>query len=135
MFANSQMMGQDFAFPDVCLTPAPPAPAPVPIPYPNIAMGPTANPGTACMKILIMGAPAHNMGTVTPLSNGDNAGVSMGVASGRVMGPSRHLAGSFTILFQGKPATRLTSPSLQNGTNAPGMRIIPSQTKVLLLAP
>jgi hypothetical protein len=135
MFANSQMMGQDFAFPDVCLTPAPPAPSPVPIPYPNIAMGPTANPASACMKILIMGMPAHNMGTTTPISNGDNAGVATGVASGRVMGPSRHLAGSFTVLFQGKPATRLTSPTLQNGTNAPGMRIIPSQTKVLLLAP
>ncbi|MFN7131889.1 MAG: PAAR-like domain-containing protein, partial [Myxococcales bacterium] len=29
------------AFPDVCLTPAPPAPAPVPIPYPNIGLEPT----------------------------------------------------------------------------------------------
>ena len=135
MFANSQMMGQDFAFPDVCLTPAPPSPAPVPIPYPNMAMGPTANPGTACRKLLIMGAPAHNLGTTTPMTQGDNAGVSLGVASGRVMGPSRHLTGAFTVLFEGKPASRLTSASLQNGTNAPGMRIVPSQTKVLLLAP
>jgi hypothetical protein len=30
-------MGMSMAFPDVCLTPAPPAP-PMPIPYPNIAM-------------------------------------------------------------------------------------------------
>ena len=44
MFANSQMMGMDTGFPDVCLTPAPPAPAPVPVPYPNIAMGPMAVP-------------------------------------------------------------------------------------------
>ena len=29
MFANTQMMGMDLAFPDVCLTPTP---APVPIP-------------------------------------------------------------------------------------------------------
>ena len=42
MFANTQMMGMDMAFPDVCLTPA--GPAVVPIPYPNIAMGPTAIP-------------------------------------------------------------------------------------------
>ena len=38
MFANSQMMGTDIAFPDVCLTP----PIPVPVPYPNVARGPTA---------------------------------------------------------------------------------------------
>jgi hypothetical protein len=45
MFANTQMMGMDFAFPDVCLTPSPAGP--VPIPYPNIAMGPTAIPNCA----------------------------------------------------------------------------------------
>ena len=38
MFANSQMMGTDMRFPDVCLTPR--RPSPVPVPYPNIAMGP-----------------------------------------------------------------------------------------------
>lgn len=41
MFANSQMIGVDLAFPDVCLTPSP---APVPIPYPDIALAPTAIP-------------------------------------------------------------------------------------------
>ncbi|MCA9621991.1 MAG: DUF4150 domain-containing protein, partial [Myxococcales bacterium] len=41
MFANTQMMGIDIGFPDVCLTPTP---APVPIPYPNIAMGPMGVP-------------------------------------------------------------------------------------------
>jgi hypothetical protein len=33
------------------------------------------------------------------------------------------------------PASRLTSMSLQNSTNCPGVRLAPSQTKVLLLAP
>jgi hypothetical protein len=33
------------------------------------------------------------------------------------------------------PATRLTSMSLQNSTNAPGARLVPSQPTVLLLAP
>ncbi|VBB46663.1 conserved hypothetical protein [uncultured Desulfatiglans sp.] len=134
MFANTQMMGMDMAFPDVCLTPAPPAP-PIPVPYPNIAMGPTANPGTACRKTFIMCMPAHNLGTMIPMTNGDNPGVSMGVASGTVMGPQRHLTGAFTVLFEGMPATRLTSASIQNSTNAPGMRLVPSQTKVILLAP
>jgi len=132
MFANCQLMGTDTAFPDVCLTPAPPAPAPVPIPYPNIAMGPMAVPNVP--NILFMGAPAHNMGTTIPMSNGDNAGLATGVASGVVMGPSRHLTGAFTVLLKGMPATRMTSASLQNSTNAPGCRLAPSQTKVLMLA-
>jgi hypothetical protein len=105
----------------------------VPIPYPNIAMGPMGV--AAVYNVLWMCAPAHNMGTTVPLTNGDNAGVNMGVASGTVMGPSRHLTAAFTVLVGGMPATRLTSMSLQNSTNCPGMRIVPSQTKVLLLAP
>jgi hypothetical protein len=69
-----------------------------------------------------------------PLTNGDNAGVALGVASGLVMGPSRHLTGSFTTLLTGMPATRMTSMSLQNSTNCQGMRIAPSQVKVVILA-
>ncbi|MES2712872.1 MAG: DUF4150 domain-containing protein [Pseudomonadota bacterium] len=130
MFANTQMMGMDMGFPDVCMTPAVP---PVPIPYPNIAMGPTAVPSQ--VQVLIMAMPQHNMATTTPLTNGDNAGVLMGVASGLVMGPSRHLTAAFTVLVSGMPATRLTSMSLQNSTNVPGCRIVPSQPTVLILSP
>ncbi len=131
MFANSQMMGTDTGFPDVCLTPTPAGP--VPVPYPNIAMGMMGVPPVA--KVLFGGTPAHNLSTVVPMTNGDNAGVATGVASGSVMGPSRHLTGSFTTLVGGMPATRMTSMSLQNSTNCPGARIAPSQTKVLILAP
>lgn len=131
MFANSQMAGMDLAFPDVCLTPA--VPSPIPVPYPDIAMGPTAVPNQ--VKVLIMGAPVHNLGTVTPLTNGDNAGLATGVASGTVMGPSRHLTAAFTVLIAGMPCTRLTSMTMQNSTNTVGARIVPSQTKVLVLAP
>lgn len=130
MFANSQMMGTDTGFPDVCLTPAP---GPVPIPYPNIAAGPMGVP--AAYTVFFGGTPAHNMSTMIPLTNGDNAGVNMGVASGLVMGPSRHLTAAFTVLLGGMPGTRLTSVSLQNSTNCPGMRSVPSQVKVMLLAP
>ncbi len=133
MFANTQMMGVDTAFPGVCQTPAPPAPAPIPVPYPNIAMGPTAVPSQ--LKVLFACAPAHNLATTTPLTNGDNLGVATGVASGTVMGPSRPLTGAFTVLLCGAPATRLTSINVQNNTNAPGVRVVPSQPKVLLLAP
>jgi uncharacterized protein DUF4150 len=130
MFANTQMGGMDMGFPDVCLTPA--GPAVVPIPYPNIAAGPMGVP--AAYKVLFMCTPAHNMSTLVPLTNGDNAGLAMGVASGTVMGPGRHLTGAFTVLVGGMPATRMTSMSLQNNTNCPGARLVPSQTKVLVLA-
>lgn len=131
MFANCQLMGTDMGFPDVCITPA--APSPIPVPYPNIAMGPMAIPN--CPTILIMGGPAHNLGTTIPMTNGDNSGVLLGMASGTVMGPSRHLTGAFTVLLMGMPASRLTSVSLQNSTNCPGVRTVPSQPLVLLLAP
>jgi len=130
MFANTQMMGMDMGFPDVCLTPTPAGP--IPIPYPNIAMGPTAIP--AQVMVLAMCTPMHNMGTSIPLTNGDNAGVAMGVASGMVMGPARHVLPSFTTIVGGMPGTKLTSMSIQNSTNCPGCRIVPSQTKVILLS-
>ena len=69
MFANTQMMGLDLGFPDVCLTP----PVPVPIPYPDVALGPTAIPSQ--LRVFILAAPCHNLATVTPLTNGDNPGV------------------------------------------------------------
>jgi hypothetical protein len=131
MFANTQMMGMDLGFPDVCLTPTPAGP--IPIPYPNIALGPMGVP--AAYNVLFMCTPAHNMLTTVPLSNGDNPGVALGVASGMVMGPGRHLTAAFTVVVGMAPATRLTSVALQNSTNCPGMRIVPSQVKVLLLAP
>ena len=131
MFANTQMGGVDTGFPDVCLTPSPAGP--VPVPYPNIAAGPMAV--NAVYKVLFMCAPAHNLGTSIPQTNGDNAGVSTGVASGTVMGPSRHLTGAFTCLVGGMPASRVTSVALQNSTNCPGARLVPSQVKVLILSP
>ena len=131
MFANTQLAGIDTGFPDVCLTPTPAGP--VPIPYPNIAAAQMGVP--AVYKVLFMSAPVHNMNTVIPMTNGDNAGLALGVASGTVMGPSRHLTGAFSVLIGGAPVTRLASASLQNSTNCPGVRVAPSQTKVLVLAP
>jgi hypothetical protein len=86
-------------------------------------------------NVLISAMPAHNMSTSIPMTNGDNAGVATGVASGMVMGPSRHVTAAFTVLIGGMPVTRMSSMSLQNSTNCPGARIAPSQVKVLILAP
>lgn len=129
MFANTQMMGIDIGFPDVCLTP----PVAVPIPYPNIALGPMAV--AFYPKVLYFCMPAHNMASTIVMTNGDNAGLMLGVASGLVMGPARHLTAAFTILVGGLPTTRMTSIALQNLTNCPGVRLVPSQIKVLLLGP
>jgi hypothetical protein len=131
MFANAQKGGIDLAFPDVCLTPS--GGPPVPVPYPNIAAGPTAV--GFVTNVLFSGTPAHNLTTTIPLTNGDNAGVATGVASGTVMATCRHVTAAFTVLVGGAPASRLTSVTQQNSTNAVGARIAPSQTTVLLLAP
>ena len=131
MFANSQQSGLSLGFPDVCLTPTPVGP--IPVPYPNVA---SQNMGTpAVTKVLFGGTPAHNLSTKIPTTSGDNAGVSGGVASGSVMGPCQHVTGAFTVLIGGMPASRMTSVSIQNSTNCPGVALAPSQTKVLLLAP
>ncbi|MDC3958880.1 MULTISPECIES: DUF4150 domain-containing protein [Polyangium] len=133
MFANSQMGGLNLGFPDVCLTPVPPAPAPIPIPYPNLSIGPLGIPFVPV--VLYGGTPAHNLATMIPISLGDNPGIATGVASGTVMGPTRSLTAAFSVLVGGLPGTRLTSVNIHNSTNAPGMRIVPSQVRVLLLAP
>ncbi len=133
MFANCQAKGTCNGFPDVCLTPAPPAPAPVPIPYPNVAQAAMAV--SAVYTVLITGAPAHNLGTSIPMTSGDNSGVGTGVASGMVMGKASPTVGSTKVLMGGKPATRLTMPSMGNGTNCPtDTRLVPSQSKVLIMS-
>lgn len=133
MLAKTSAGGMCLAFPDVCLTPAPPAPAPVPIPYPNMGLEPT-NTGFV-PNVLLTCVPAHNMGTQPRMTSGDNAGMATGIASGTVMGPARTLTAAFTVLVGGKPLARLTSITVQNNTNAPGAKVVPSATNVLVLAP
>lgn len=130
MLAKTQAGGLSLAFPDVCLTPTP---APVPIPYPNISAHPMAL--GFVPNVLVTCAPAHNMMTVTPMTNGDNAGVNMGVASGTVMAPCRNVTAAFTCIVGCAPMTRMTSASIQNNTNDPGCSIVPSVTNVLVLSP
>ena len=76
-----------FGFPDVCKTIV--GPAIVPIPYPNIAMSAMAIP--TVLNVFIMAMPVHNLMTMTPLTNGDNAGIAGGLISQLMMGPSKHM--------------------------------------------
>jgi len=136
MFVITQMAGMNFAMPDVCITPipSPAGPVPTPIPYPNTALPNTAIPSQ--VKVLILAMPAHNLMTVTPMSNGDNAGVNMNPVSGMVMGPSKHLMGSMKVMYGGMPVTKMLNPTGQNGMSpgAFGSSLAPSQVKVMVMA-
>jgi len=136
MFVNTQMAGMNFAMPDVCLTPipSPAGPIPTPIPYPNTALPMSAIPSQ--VKVLVLAMPAHNLMTITPMSNGDNSGVNMNPISGMVMGPSKHLMGSIKVLYGGLPVTKMLNPTGQNGMSpgAFGASLAPSQIKVMVLS-
>ncbi|MBF0528562.1 MAG: DUF4150 domain-containing protein [Deltaproteobacteria bacterium] len=133
MFLNTQMGGQNTAFPDVCNTPT--LVGTIPTPYSNVDMGMTADPTGGVLNVLIGGMPAHTMRTKGLVSNGDNSGVSGGVVSGQIMGPRQHLLGCLTLLIGGMPATKMSDITAQNGTNsnAVGATLIPAQYAVLCL--
>lgn len=134
MFANTQMPGMAFGFPDVCLTPIL---VPVPIPYPNIALNALAMPFTTAILVMSECMPTHTIGTMGTISLGDQPGIELGVLSGMFMGPHHTLIPSFTVLCDGMPTSRLTSMTAHNGfsLNAPGLSIVPSQVTTLILAP
>lgn len=131
VFATTQMGGLNLGFPDVCITPI--GPIPTPIPYPNIALPMTAIPSQ--FKVLTLAMPNHNMMTITPISNGDNSGVLMNPLSGMVMGPQRQLLGSVKTFIGGMPSNKMLGMSGQNGftPGAPGVTLVPSQVKLMLL--
>jgi hypothetical protein len=129
MFANTQMFALNLGFPDVCNTPV--GPVVVPIPYPNLAPTATAIPNV--FNQFIMAMPIHNLMTKVPMSEGDEPGVLLGIASGLVMGPVQHLFGSVKVFRCVMPATKMLSPTGHNGfsLNIPGLTLTPSQIKVL----
>jgi hypothetical protein len=109
-----------------------PTPAgPIPTPFPNIAMPVMAIP--TVFNQFIQAMPVHNLLTTTPISNGDQAGLAMGVASGMIMGPSRHILGSFKVFSSAMPQTKMLSPTMQNNTNMVGVTLSPAQVKVMVL--
>lgn len=115
--------GIAFAFPDVCLTPAPPGP-PVPIPYPNIAQLDQAT-GTSTsgggLKIGPSGLPAVLMGSRVSVSSGDEAGSAGGVTSGTIKGACEVTGASGSVLYNGKGIARFLDTTKQNNNNADGM--------------
>ena len=123
MFANN-MMVMNLGFPDVCLD------GPIPIPFPNISETEMALPTVP--NILIEFTPAQNLSSMVVMSEGD---LGLGVACGICMGPTIPLLGSFTVLVDAMPMTRLTSFNLQNLDNCPGVSLVPGQFTLLCLSP
>jgi hypothetical protein len=80
--------------------------------------------------------PVLNQMSKIPMSNGDNAGITTGVMSGMVMGPTSFILGSLKVITGGSPSQRMTSMTGQNGfsMNCPGTLLSPSQVKVILLS-
>lgn len=134
MFMMTMGAGTKLGFPDTCKTPLA-AGAPVPIPYADVAMSISNEP--AADNVLICCMPAINQLSQGLVSNGDEPGCMMGVASQRIDGEAVYMVGCITIFTDGVPAQRLTSVTGQNATgvlpNAPGMAIVPSQVTVLTL--
>jgi hypothetical protein len=106
----------------------------VPIPYPNIGVTTTAIPNI--FNMFTMAMPCHNLMTTVPLTNGDQAGILLGAVSNLIMGPCKHLIGSFKVFKAVMPATKMLSPTGQNGAapNIPGLTLSPCQVKVLILS-
>jgi len=130
MFALTLAGGQCMATPDVCNVPTPAGP--VPTPFPNIGMPPMGTPPTA--KLLVSGMPALTKASKIPLTNGDQVGTAGGVVSGMVMGQVEFVVGSAKVKFEGNPAVRLSTPTKQNGGNAMGSVLAPSQSKVMIMS-
>lgn len=132
MFANNNLGVLNLGFPDVCLVPA--IPAPVPTPFPNLAFSTAHIPSV--FNVIFGGGLAENLITMGTISNGDEGGVLLGVASHLIDGPDRPFLGSFKTLVGGIFGTRLTTINGQNGIlpNTVGISITPGQIRVLLLS-
>lgn len=132
MFANVTIGVVNFAFPDVCKVPTPAGP--VPIPLVNVAISFSHVP--VVLNIVIGGGLAENILTMGTVSNGDEAGVAMGLVSNQIVGPDRYLTCSAKVFLGGMPAVRLTSLTGQNGAlpNTVGASLTPAQFVLILLS-
>ena len=130
MFPVNQNGSTSLGLMDVCNIPTPAGP--VPTPFVNFAVSTMAVPTVE--SVILEAGLAHNLLTETTITEGDEAGVAMGVASGTMIGPSRHLTSSVTVFYGTGPSTRMTDMTMQNSTNIVGSTLIPSQFTTLVLS-
>jgi uncharacterized Zn-binding protein involved in type VI secretion len=110
--------GIAFAFPNICLTPAPPS-SPVPIPYPSIAQLADATKASSDVTAGGKGIILANE-TEVPTTSGDEAGTNGGVSSGTFGQKCEFTQGSGSVTVNGKAVVRLGDPTKQNNGNAVG---------------
>jgi len=135
MHVTTNMGGMTTAFPNPCLTPAPPAP-PIPVPYPSLGQCATASSGTCSKKVKILNKNILTAKSKVPRTNGDEAGVNGGVASGTFGGPCGRTQSSMKVSVEGNPLVTNLMMIGSNGSspNAPvGSQLAPSQAKVLCM--
>lgn len=121
--ATNRGVGMNIGFPDVCLTPA--GPAVVPVPYPNFAM--TAQAAVFSPIVKVSGVNALNLGSMIPMTSGDEAGV----AHPTIKGPGKYVMGNPIVYVDRMPAINLTCPTMGNtGNNALGAVLVPSAVNV-----
>jgi len=137
MYLSTNMAGMTMAFPNVCLTPAPPAPNPVPIPYPSIGQCATAMAPTCALRVKVLNKNVMTVKSKVMRTQGDEAGVGGGVTSGMFGGPCGRTQSSMKVNVEGSPAVRCLDMIGSNGAspNAPsGYQLVPSQTVVIVMS-
>lgn len=130
MFAVTTDSGQIGSSLDVCQTPTPTGAAPVV--YPNTVSPAQGQP--RARKLLVAGMPALHQNSKCAPSSGNEAGIAGGVVSGAVKGATGFTTGSAKVMVEGSPAVRLNDVTSQNGGNAVGQVLQPSQGKVMILS-
>jgi hypothetical protein len=110
---TTKSTGICFAFPDVCLTPAPPSPSPVPIPYPNI--GQLQSVQSEAGTVLVGGNPVVTSNSEIPTTTGDEAG-----SASPTKGKVQFVTFSQSVFAEGHNVVRMFDTTTQNGGNAVG---------------
>lgn len=106
-----------FAFPNVCLTPAPPGPD-VPIPYPSIGQLNATEKTSA--DVNAGSKPVVTVASEIKTTTGDAVGTGKGVISGKVGGTVKFTKGSATVFANNNAIVRMGDPTEQNDGNAVG---------------
>ncbi len=109
--------GTAIATPDTCKTPCPPDGSPKPIPYPNVANAIMAN--STSKKVKCDKVPIMLSDSEIPTTSGDEAGVTGGVASGKIKGKAKFMLYSFDVKIEGKNVPRSFDTLLHNENNTP----------------
>lgn len=122
---------QGVASPDCCNEPNGSG-VDVPTPFVNTASGAIAT-GTST-KTLVVKQPALLMASTTASTQGDEAGVDRGLASGTTAGPSSNLLGSTRVLIEGRGVVLVGHTTGQNGASPNATGAVVSASNVTVLA-